>query len=378
MLPLKTFRAQWLLALFYYFRAELESAEKIGRQLLTLADTSGESFFVLEAHRGVGSVLLELGRFDDALEHLEHSSGAGDVRSWRIRRIVHPDRLPRWSTRVMQRARRGHLATRIPPSIGPSALCRPLRTSGTRNGCSSPRISPLSSTNSAANHAATQERAETVISLAEEYGLPLWLAFGHMNRGWARIAQDDPDGGIEEMRRGLSMYDASGARLWRPHYLGLLARALAGAKHINDAFREVASALAMVEVTGEYWCAAELHRIEGELVIMQAAGDEHPSPPQKLPSSAASRAEGCFRQALAIARAAAGAILGIAGQHESGASLSQAGQTGRGASSCPRDSRLVQRRTRHGRPEDGPDSRERMARDAAFPNLAALPATFAV
>ena len=77
--PSQTFRAQWLLTLFYYFRAELESAEKIGRQLLMLADTSGNSFFVLEAHRGVGSVLLEVGRFDDALEHLEHSSGSGDV-----------------------------------------------------------------------------------------------------------------------------------------------------------------------------------------------------------------------------------------------------------------------------------------------------------
>ena len=122
-----------------------------------------------------------------------------------------------------------------------------------------------------------------------------------MNRGWARIAQDDPDGGIEEMRRGLSMHDASGARLWRPHYLGLLAHALAGAKQINDAFREVASALAMVKVTGEYWCAAELHRIEGELVIMQSGGDDRHSTPQKLPSAAASRAEDCFRQAVAIA-----------------------------------------------------------------------------
>jgi predicted ATPase len=123
--------------------------------------------------------------------------------------------------------------------------------------------------------------------------------------GWARIAlwADRFDGGIEDMRRGLSMYDASGARLWRPHYLGLLAHALAGANHIDEAFREVASALAMVKVTGEYWCAAELHRIEGELLIMQAAGDEQPStPPRKLPSSAAARAEGCFRQALAIAR----------------------------------------------------------------------------
>ena len=372
--PSQAFRAQWLLALFYYFRAELESAEKIGRQLLMLADTSGESFFVLEAHRGVGSVLLELGRFDDALEHLEHSSGSGDVSPRES-----DESLSGQTPQVVNAC----YAARATWALGypDTALDRAERALSAAQDVRHPERL-LIATHFAAQlnqlrgeHAATQERAETVISLAEEYGLPLWLAFGHMNRGWARIAQSDVDGGIEELRRGLSMYDASGARLWRPHYLGLLAQALAGAEHIDDALTEVSSALAMVDGTGEYWCAAELHRIEGELVIMQAGGDDRPStPPQKLPSAAASRAEDCFRQALAIAAQAAGAVVGIESQHESGAPLSQAGQARRGASSCPRGSRLVQRGTRHGRPEDGPDSRERMARDGAHASLTALPA----
>ena len=233
--PSQTFRAQWLLTLFYYFRAELESAEKIGRQLLMLADTSGNSFFVLEAHRGVGSVLLELGRFDDALEHLEHSSGSGDV-SPRESDDSHSRQTPQVVNACY--AARATWALGYPDT----ALDRAERALSAAQDVRHPERL-LIATHFAAQlnqlrgeHAATQERAETVISLAEEYGLPLWLAFGHMNRGWARIAQDDPDGGIEEMRRGLSMYDASGARLWRPHYLGLLARALAGAKQINDAF----------------------------------------------------------------------------------------------------------------------------------------------
>ena len=223
-LPSQTFRAQWLLALFYYFRAELESAEKIGRQLVTLADTSGESFFVLEAHRGVGSVLLELGRFDEALEHLEHSSGAGGVSPGES-----DESLSGQTPQVVNAC----YAARATWALGypDTALDRAERALSAAQDVRHPERL-LIATHFAAQlnqlrgeHAATQERAETVISLAEEYGLPLWLAFGHMNRGWARIAQGDLDSGIEELRRGLSMYDASGARLWRPHYLGLLAQA---------------------------------------------------------------------------------------------------------------------------------------------------------
>ncbi len=299
--PSQAFRALWLLALFYYFRAELESAEKLGHQLVTLADRSGESFFVLEAHRGVGSVLLELGKFDEALEHLEPATSAGDDNPGHSR-----ESLSGQTPQVVS----AHYAARAMWALGfpDTALVRAERALSAAQDVRHPERL-LTATHFAAQlnqlrgePVATQERAETVISLAEEHGLPLWLAFGHMNRGWARIAQNDPDGGIEELRHGLSMYDASGARLWRPHYLGLLARALAGARQFDDAFREVASALAMVKVTGEGWCAAELHRIEGELVIMQAAVDEHLSSPQKLHPSAASRAEGCFKQALAIAR----------------------------------------------------------------------------
>ena len=203
--PSQTFRAQWLLTLFYYFRAELESAEKTGRQLLMLADTSGNSFFVLEAHRGVGSVLLELGRFGDALEHLEHSSGSGDV-SPRESDDSHSRQTPLVVNACY--AARATWALGYPDT----ALDRAQRALSAAQDVRHPERL-LIATHFAAQlnqlrgeHAATQERAETVISLAEEYGLRLWLAFGHMNRGWARIAQDDPDGGIEEMRRGLSMY----------------------------------------------------------------------------------------------------------------------------------------------------------------------------
>jgi predicted ATPase len=122
--------------------------------------------------------------------------------------------------------------------------------------------------------------------------------------GWARIAQGEVDEGVEELRRGLAMYDTSGAKLWRPHYVGLLGHALATAKHVDDALNEGAAALAVVERTGEYWCVAELHLVAGELLIMQAAGagdgfsSLESSSSRRLSSSAESPAESHFHRLL--------------------------------------------------------------------------------
>ena len=46
-----------------------------------------------------------------------------------------------------------------------------------------------------------------------------------MIRGWTRVQVGDTEG-IQELQRGLAVYDATGAKLWRAYFLGLLGRAL--------------------------------------------------------------------------------------------------------------------------------------------------------
>jgi predicted ATPase len=145
-------------------------------------------------------------------------------------------------------------------------------------------------------------RAELIVTRAEEYGLPLWTAFGHIDRGWVRIARQELDAGIEELRRGLAMYEATGARLWRPYYAGLLAHALANAGRTDEARGELDAALAMAESTGEHWCVAELHRLAGEMVIIQMDGTERSASSAKLEAAVAARAEKCFERSLTVAR----------------------------------------------------------------------------
>ena len=108
-----------------------------------------------------------------------------------------------------------------------------------------------------------------------------------MNRGWARAEQGETDAGIQELQRALAAYDATGAKLWRAHFLGLLARAQAKAGRQGEALTTVDEAIALVERTSDNCSAAELHRIRGDVLIAQS------KPKPALAS---------FAQALEIAR----------------------------------------------------------------------------
>jgi predicted ATPase len=93
--------------------------------------------------------------------------------------------------------------------------------------------------------------------------------------------------GLVHLRRGLAAVQATGAV--RTYPAGLLAERYWHAGQAKEGLRLLAEALAVVDKNGERWWAAEVFRLQGELLLQQA-----------VPDSA--QAETCFRQALDIAR----------------------------------------------------------------------------
>ena len=98
-----------------------------------------------------------------------------------------------------------------------------------------------------------------------------------------------------------------------PWHLSILARAHAELGQFDDAWRRVGEAMNMVETTKERWWEAEVNRIAGEIAL-------------KSPEPDAAKAEAYFERALAVARAAAGKVLGAARGDEHGAALARSGQ----------------------------------------------------
>jgi predicted ATPase len=140
---------------------------------------------------------------------------------------------------------------------------------------------------------AAQDHAESAIALADDYGLSVWVALSRIIRGWARVEQGASEDGIDELRRGIAAYEATGARLWRAQSLGFLAKALSTSGQHDQALEAVVEAVKLARETGEDGTAADLHRVHGDVLL--ARSDAHA--PAVLVE-----AEECLTRALTVAR----------------------------------------------------------------------------
>ena len=104
-------------------------------------------------------------------------------------------------------------------------------------------------------------------ALSREYGFPLREAQAEIMGGWALAAGRTPSDGIEQIRRGLAAFEATGATANRTYYLALLAEACSDAGQTDEGLRLLEIALATAKNSGERWWEAELHRLRGELVL---------------------------------------------------------------------------------------------------------------
>ena len=97
------------------------------------------------------------------------------------------------------------------------------------------------------------------------------------------------------MREGVAAARATGAGLYYPYHLAMLAEACGTAGHFEDGLTALAEAIAIVQRTEERVYEAKLHRLKGELTLNQ-------SNVQGLQSNVQLEAEGCFRKSIEIAR----------------------------------------------------------------------------
>jgi DNA-binding winged helix-turn-helix (wHTH) protein/predicted ATPase len=285
----QAFKVERLLGLFHYFRAEMQPSLAIVERLLQRANDLGEPRFVIGAHCAYGVTLVDLGRFEESVQHLDQVPPL---------RAIHP------------RGPHGSFPAQDPEVTSDCYAARALWTLGYPDQALA-RIERALSVATALSHteslivaahfaghvhqlrgeaSAAQERAEVVLALAEEYGLAVWIGLGRIIRGWALVSQEAVADGLDEIRRGLAAYEATGARLWRPYFLGLLAQALVKADRIPEGLAAATEALALVRTTGEQASGAELFRVCGELLLAEGS------------AAAAAQATECFTRALAIAR----------------------------------------------------------------------------
>ena len=137
--------------------------------------------------------------------------------------------------------------------------------------------------------AGVQAAAEEEIALATEQGFQLWHALGTLHKGAGLLLQGRHEEAMPLLLKGYSAFRATGAEVRAPSYLGLLGDAYTQSGRFEDAHRALDEGLAVAEKNDDRCHEAELHRLEGELLLAE-------SPDQMA------AAEDCFRRATETAR----------------------------------------------------------------------------
>jgi len=255
---------------------------------MDLARCAPNSALLVEVHRALGTTLLFLGELTAARRALEQGMALYDPQQhralalrygadsgivcclfagWVLWLLGYPDQARHTIDDALPQARAlAHIFT-LAFALNHTALVRMFRREGPQ----------------------AQERAEASIAFATEQRIPQWLAQGTVLRGWALAAQGRAAEGCQQICQGMAAWRATGAELTRPWYLAQLAEAYWQAGQVQEGLNVLKEALTLVHTTEERWWEAELHRLQGELLLVCSA--EHTA-----------EAEVCYQHALDIAR----------------------------------------------------------------------------
>ena len=133
--------------------------------------------------------------------------------------------------------------------------------------------------------------AEIICSLSEENGYQQYLSLGTMMRGFALTELGRVSEGIAEVQAGIAKSPRASQVLGVTSMMGLLAAAYLRAKQKEMALALVASALNVVETTGERYFQSELYRLRGEALLLDSgeAADQEAEEMFRKASELASR-----------------------------------------------------------------------------------------
>ena len=122
--------------------------------------------------------------------------------------------------------------------------------------------------NHCGNYAAASKRVEELVAFANQTRAGFWKAFGILHQGIGLALTDNPKTAVQNIISAIDVYRSMGSTLRLPEYLRYLAKAHAQLCQMDDAWRCVDEAKAIMWASGETWCEAELHRVSGEIALM--------------------------------------------------------------------------------------------------------------
>jgi tetratricopeptide (TPR) repeat protein len=244
-------------------RQPVPRAVALARNLVGLSDEDKTPAKLAVAHRALGYSLLIAGAFREADDHLARGAALADTIPDREFAVYgeHPGMVcraysgqariiagfPAAGARLVEEAiahaRRGGNAHSLAWALGVAAHVFQNQQ----------------------EPEATIRFASETIEVAQEHGLPQWLAMAERCRGWAMYRLGDPGGGIDLVQQGVRRWTGTGAMLHTTHSEVIFAELFLREGRTATARVHLDAARAHRASYGEDYLAAEIDRLEGLL-----------------------------------------------------------------------------------------------------------------
>jgi predicted ATPase len=276
------------LATFYFNRGALPVARELGEQLYRLAERTADPTHLLEAYQTLGMTSFFMGDYAAARTHCEQGMTLIDPMAQRNQALSHG---PAPAVRCLVTAAHTLWCLGYPAQ----ALRRVQEALALAQALAYPYSLAFAQQWAALLHYRRREvpavlaQAEALLTLATAQGFPVSVGMGTFWRGWGLAMQGKDAAGLAQMHQGLEAVVATGTALARPYCLVHLAEAMGHIGQIEEGLRLLTEALEELEASGQGYRLAEVHRLQGALLLQQVVPE-------------AAQAEACFQQALAVAR----------------------------------------------------------------------------
>ncbi len=288
---------------FYLMRGQLAISRETSRQLSVLAEATDDAAVLLASHNAAGLSLFYGGEFVAALGRLEQAA-----------RIYDPEQHSPNRLRAFSVDHDPGVSCAAHTALTLMLLGYQDRAAARMRECLDYAHSidhPLTLA-MAYNFAATfyqfrreprtvRELEDVRLEYSTKHDFDLFLMLGEIYRGWLLAEQGRAEEGAAQIQRGLAVFQAVGAELGKPTFLGILADVFNRLGRREEASSVIAEAMDVAERTGLHYWDAELKRLRGRFIL-------HSEPSSRPPergagrSSAESEAESCFLEAIEIAR----------------------------------------------------------------------------
>ena len=275
--------AQLGLSYFHYNRGEVERGRALAAEVLAVAEAQDSAELLVMAHQNVAEPEYYLGNFTSSLMHCERVLALYDparqsefllgshtvipalgYAAWNLWHLGSPDSALARAQEAVSLARRMNHPFSLVRALFFETFIHKLRRDSSRQ----------------------LERAAEVVALSEMQQFHLFLGFGRLHAAEPRVAAGDV-AGLPEMLDALTLISETGYR--GPGTLAHLAEAQRAAGQHAEAQATVAMALAVSAQLGQPLADADLHRLDGDLILATGGARE--------------AAAACYQQALDIARA---------------------------------------------------------------------------